>query len=413
MTARRIDKLKKLARGVMYDRVTACLERDIRYKNSCDIAECWTRWFQLEAGYVKMKDVLVAVNMARPTGASKKTEVMLLMAIKRNIEMMNGHETRAIEDETGRYYVTGIVKRTAVEALQATVQRMGMCTNIDMVEGALRKLESTSVQGDNALLYKSMEQTKDVLLIKKEIVNRLDILTDSEKRLLCWIKYDLIESVPSSSRTWTETFDEEGYLITSSVSSGITGPFAITRQAIDGAMSRLKDGDVSQNIPGLADTPRNNAMYWLSHMRTDAGDVVIDASSDAEHPHEQINVHDVGGMNRVPCNADGNFAGFYKSPCICPGAIKINKSVLDILTADVDEGSELTPAEKLFTNKLMAYSGEAEIGTRIYFCVSPIIDGNTAAALTVVVGPHEGSTTILNPRRREKATVVDPCIFGR
>ena len=392
LMARDIDKLKDLCLGRMVERITGRLAQDEDLKDLSLFG--MIRFCQMEGGAISMKDILTAKNMAKPANATTKMDHLLRIALKRNVQMTNGDPIEAIKDDTGQYYVSKCKKREAAKELTDTVKRMGLDCNEDMMRSALVKQEQSAHAGSANIVYKNTADNRDVLHIKCELVNNIGVLTDTEAQVLMFLK-----GMKDNAQFSHEDYDESHYLFAQNVRRGIQGPLEIQNSSLDDILRDLKGA--------LDDQQRSTALYWLKQMPAEDGGKIVDVSEDVEHPFNRINVVDTQVPRSVPCDPEGHHSGKFKTRLVAPGTLKVNKLALDSFNGLAETSNLISSSELKFADMLMAISGEAQPGKRIFYGVSSIIDEDTSAAITHVIQEWNGSVTIKNPRRREGASVID------
>lgn len=398
MMARDIDKLRNLALGAMTTRVVETFEREPAHQGIVDNYDAFVRYYQIHGGAVKMKDILVAKNMAKPTNADTLMDGMIIKTIKKNIVMALGPDASAIEDQQGEYYVTSLTRGSVAKDLTSTAISMGLDCSNDMMGRALAKLSDSSVAMSKCIKYENTQEKQHVLHIKKELVNSTKVLTDSEMTILHWMRR-VTSSTVHGCTTFAEDFDEKHHLLSRHIRRGLIETYTHSDTQCDAAMKELSDEMDSNQM--------HTAMFWLKRMRTAAGEHLIEESTDpATRFYKIMRVEEEPEPTSTPCIPTGKYPGGHKVPCLYPGGLRVNIEALATFDTNTDE--QVTEAEFMFADLVMAVSGEAAVGDTIFYALSDVIDENTSAAVTHTVREWTGgSVTVPNPRRREKSAVLD------
>jgi hypothetical protein len=402
MMARDIDKLRNLSLGVCVDRVTAWWERSEKFASVIDNADAFTRYYQLEGPCVKMKDVLIAANMAQPTNAATVMDNLILQVIKKMIIMGNAtYGMEAKTDDSGGYFCTTLVKRDAEKELTDVAHSMGRDCSEAMMGRAFANLTESSVMSNKCVFFATTpnsQDNKEVLHIRKEMVTTTRVLTDTEIVILEWLR-DVV-GTPNHAFTLScpDYASETDHLIHSHLVRGLLGTPPITNTPCDDHIKNLHDK--------LDATQRQTAMFWLNTMQTATGERLLETREDVVNPFFKIlAVVDAPTNSSEPCNADGPNAGKHKEKLCMSGAMRIN--AIGLRAYDSDQDKQVTDAQFHFADVVMAISGEADPGAIIFYAMSDVIDETTPAAVCHTVRAWDGSVTIPNPRRREMSTVLD------
>ena len=399
LMARDIDKLRNLSIGAMVTRVTETWERSRDYADVVDNFNAFTRYFQIHAGALKFKDILVAKNMAKPTNADTVMDSMIIKVMKKNVEMSKGAEYCAMEDKDGNYYITTLLRGSVAKDLTDSALSMGFDCSVDMMARALAKLAESSILQSKCIKYETTPEKQTVLLIKKELVNTTKVMTDSEMLILNWIRTVVADETPNVM-TWGEEFSEKHILLNRHLCRGLFETPTLSNTPCDAAMKLLTDR--------IDSTQRHTAMFWIRNMKTLNGDAVIDVQEDVTAPFSRIRriqtAPDIAVMS-LPCLPDGKYPGMHKVPMIMPGALRVNAEAL--ATFDDDMNRQMTDLELKFADAVMAISGEATPGQTIFYRLSDKVDANTPAAVTHTIRPWDEQVVVPNPRRREKSNVLN------
>ena len=404
MMCRDIDKLRAQAQGVMVARVMAQIEKREELEEWADEPDNWINHVRLSGGVVSMKDIMLAFSLCKPTNAQCKMDHLVRVAMKRLVVITSGGVTAAETDATGRYYVLSTNKKNAASDLTDAVHRMGMDTNEDMMRTALTKLERTSHLKSPCIIYNSASVTNaSQLCVLKCIVSNIDVMTDAETALVVWL-----QGVKDASARYTTgglpenisamSYDETAYMFSRSVHNAIAGTMAATNTALDTMARKLGDKmELAQ---------RSTALFWLLEVTTHDGKPLIEIHThDASEMFYRAFVKDTEVPGAEQCSDDGLFSGRYKTKMVMPQSIRVNKQALDTFTANqATKDTEAMKRHRQFIDVLMAVSGEAMPGDKIFLDVSPVIDKDTPAAVTHIVGAFDGNIVCKNPRRLEASS---------
>ena len=134
--------------------------------------------------HVPLAGALVLFALCKPTNAQCKMDHILRVAMKRLVLITVSGTARAETDSTGRYYVLSTTKKTAGVDLTNAALRMQMDTDEDMMVTALAKLERSSHLKSPCVIYTGEKGTQ--LCVLKSLINKIDVMSDSETALLAW-----------------------------------------------------------------------------------------------------------------------------------------------------------------------------------------------------------------------------------
>lgn len=398
LMARDIDKLRNLALGVMVDRVCATWERSPEYEHVCDSPAAYVRYYQIHGGALRMKDVMLASSLARPANCHTVMDTMIIKVLKKMIVVRQGGTTEAVEDATGAYYATTLVRRDCEREMTSVALSMNMDCNPDMIGRAFAKLGQQSIGAAKCIKFEPMvnsNDTKDVLHIRKEMVNTTSVLTDSEAIVLEWLRSVVGGDGHAGVVFATDAASEENILLHKNIRRGMLETPPMCNNVCDDVIKPLHEA--------LGTVQRQTAMFWLMAMNTANGDPLFESCDTFFYRIAAL--HDAPTVVTEPCLPDGPNAGKHKQKLPMAGAMRVNARALETYSINVNK--QATDAQFEFVDLLMEVSGEAKPGDVVFWALSETFDEDTPAAVCHTVRPHGKPITFLNPRRREMASVLD------
>lgn len=400
MMARDVDKLRNLSLGVMVDRVTGAWERTPRYAHVVDNVDAFLRYFQINGGAVTFKDIIKANYMAKPTNSGTAMDELVLRVIKKNI-VIGVSTVEAATDDTGTYFATTLVRKDIEKEMTDSAHSMGEDCSVDMMGRAFAKLSEKSILSSKCVKYCPLQGStdpKNVLHIKCEMVSTTACLTDSEIKVLEWIREVTAGDMDVNGfNIWSTDFrTEEHYLLHKHLKRGLLEPAPMSNTPCDPLLDRLKE---------ILDTPqRQTAMFWLLKMTTPDGTSVFE-QTDSTAPFTRMRLCDTRTTLSVPCHPTGRNAGKFKEELGMPGSIRVNIDAL--MNYEEGKAKQAADAQLYFCDLVMAIGGENKPGDKIFITLSDVIDETTPAAVCHTLRKCTDSVTIPNPRRLEASVVLD------
>lgn len=405
MMARDVDKLRKLSLGVMVDRVTSALEHDRGLAAARDNPACFMRYYQIHGSVVRMKDILVASSMAKPVNDSTKMDRVILRVIKKNVMMRKGADVEAVTNEDGTYYATVLVKKDVVKDLTESAHSMGEDCSVGMMARAYRLLKESSVQSSKCVEFDTIPNgadNKEYMFIKKELVGSIGVLTDSEVKVLEWVRRVVAGPATGGFPTWGVEYESEtDILLHKHLRAGLIEAPPITNTVCDGLIRELRRE--------LDDRQRYTAMFWLQNTVLEDGTMFFTDGSGAETPNARVRgnafLEDATVVSET-CRADGPYPGRHKENLNMAGSMRVSRHALD--TFDQCHNKVRETNAHWLADAIMSISGEASPGDTIFYGTSDTIDDRTSAAMCYTIKPwRDASLVVPNPRRREKSSVLD------